>query len=79
MIPLLEVVGGELTAVEVVEWTIDSYNLIGKHAIKIKKEVPGHFATRLQAALWREAVLAVQNDLASVEDVNAAVAQGPGL
>ena len=79
LIPLVEVVGGELTAVEVVEWTIDFYNLIGKHAIKINKEVPGHLANRLQAALWREAVLAVQNDLASVEDVNAAVAQGPGL
>ena len=79
LIPLVEVVGGELTAAEVVEWTIDFYNLIGKHAIKINKEVPGHLANRLQAALWREAVLAVQNDLASVEDVNAAVAQGPGL
>ena len=75
----MEVVGGELTAAEVVEWTIDFYNLIGKHAIKINKEVPGHLANRLQAALWREAVLAVQNGLASVEDVNAAVAQGPGL
>mgnify|MGYP003303087024 FL=1 len=79
LIPLVEVVGGELTAAEVVEWTIDFYNYIGKHAIKINKEVPGHLANRLQAALWREAVLAVQNDLASVEDVNAAVAQGPGL
>ena len=78
LIPLVEVVGGELTAAEVVEWTIDFYNSIGKHAIKINKEVPGHLANRLQAALWREAVLAVQNDLASVEDVNAAVAQGPG-
>ncbi len=79
LIPLVEVVGGELTAADVVDWTIDFYNVIGKHAIKINKEVPGHLANRLQAALWREAVLAVQNDLASVEDVNAAVAQGPGL
>ena len=79
LIPLVEVVGGELTAADVVDWTIDFYNVIGKHAIKINKEVPGHLANRLQAALWREAVLAVQNGLASVEDVNAAVAQGPGL
>ena len=68
-----------MTASEVVNWTIDFYNTIGKHAIKINKEVPGHLANRLQAALWREAVLAVQNGLASVADVNAAVAQGPGL
>ena len=79
LIPLVEVVGGKMTASEVVNWTIDFYNTIGKHAIKINKEVPGHLANRLQAALWREAVLAVQNGLASVADVNAAVAQGPGL
>ena len=78
LIPLVEVVGGKMTASEVVNWTIDFYNTIGKHAIKINKEVPGHLANRLQAALWREAVLAVQNGLASVADVNAAVAQGPG-
>ena len=79
LIPLVEVVGGKMTDSEVVNWTIDFYNTIGKHAIKINKEVPGHLANRLQAALWREAVLAVQNGLASVADVNAAVAQGPGL
>lgn len=79
LIPLVEVVGGRNTDPGAVDWTIAFYNFIGKHAIKIKKEVPGHLANRLQAALWREAILAIKNDLASVEDVNAAVARGPGL
>ena len=79
LIPLVEVLGGKNTDVLAVDWAINFYNKIGKHAIKLKKEVPGHLANRLQAALWREAVLAVQNDLASVEDINAAVAMGPGL
>ena len=79
LIPLVEVVGGEKTDPSAVDWAINFYNKIGKHGIKINKEVPGHLANRLQAALWREAVLAVQNDLASVEDINAAVAMGPGL
>lgn len=79
LIPLVEVVGGKNTDPFAVDWAIDFYNQIGKHAIKIKKEVAGHLANRLQAALWREAVLAVKNDLASVEDINAAVAMGPGL
>lgn len=79
LIPLVEVLGGKNTDVLAVDWAINFYNQIGKHAIKLKKEVPGHLANRLQAALWREAVLAVQNDLASVKDINAAVAMGPGL
>lgn len=79
LIPLVEVVAGKDTDPAAADWSIGFYNHIGKHAIRIKKEVPGHLANRLQAALWREAVLAVKNDLASVEDINAAVAQGPGL
>ena len=79
LIPLVEVVAGKDTDSAAVDWSIGFYNHIGKHAIRINKEVPGHLANRLQAALWREAVLAVKNDLASVEDINAAVAQGPGL
>ena len=79
LIPLVEVVAGKQTDPAAADWSIGFYNHIGKHAIRIKKEVPGHLANRLQAALWREAVLAVKNDLASVEDINAAVAQGPGL
>ena len=79
LIPLVEVVAGKDTDPAAVDWSIGFYNHIGKHAIRINKEVPGHLANRLQAALWREAVLAVKNDLASVEDINAAVAQGPGL
>ncbi len=45
----------------------------------MNKEVPGHLANRLQAALWREAFAALDDGLASVEDINAAIAQGPGL
>jgi carnitine 3-dehydrogenase len=41
--------------------------------------VPGHLVNRLQAAIWREAVDAVATGLASVEDVDAGIAYGPGL
>lgn len=79
LIPLVEVVAGEKTDPEVKSWAHGFYNHIGKHAIYVNKEVPGHLANRLQAALWREAFLAVKNGIATVEDVNAAIAQGPGL
>lgn len=79
LIPLVEVVGGQDSDPAAVEWALGFYRYIGKHSIHVRKEVPGHLANRLQAALWREAVWAVVNDLASIEDINAAMTQGPGL
>ncbi|MBV1797667.1 3-hydroxyacyl-CoA dehydrogenase family protein [Siccirubricoccus sp. G192] len=52
---------------------------MGKHPILLRKEVPGHLANRLQAALWREAVHLVAEGVASVADVDAAISEGPGL
>jgi carnitine 3-dehydrogenase len=79
LIPLVEVVGGGTTSDEAVHWTIAFYNHIGKRAIHVRKEVPGHIANRLQVALWREALHLVAEGVGSVEDVDAAIAYGPGL
>ncbi len=79
LIPLVEVVGGERTAPETVAFCLEFYRHIGKHPIHLRKEAPGHLANRLQSALWREAVHAVADGVASVADVDAAIAYGPGL
>ena len=79
LIPLVEVVGGERTAAEAVERAMRFYSSIGKHPIRLMKEMPGHVSNRLQAALWREAAYLVEQGVVSVADVDAAVSQGPGL
>jgi carnitine 3-dehydrogenase len=79
LIPLVEVVGGAKTSAEAIATALDFYRGIGKHPIHIKKEVRGHVANRLQAALWREAVHLVAEGVASVADVDAAITYGPGL
>jgi 3-hydroxyacyl-CoA dehydrogenase len=79
MIPLVEVVGGERTASTTVERALAFYREIGKRPIHIRKEVPGHLVNRLQAALWREAIHLVAEGVASVADVDAGIAYGPGL
>jgi carnitine 3-dehydrogenase len=79
LIPLVEVVGGEQTSADAVERTLAFYRAIGKHPIHIRKEVGGHVANRLQAALWREAVHLVAEGVASVADIDAAITYGPGL
>ena len=52
---------------------------IGKRPVRVRQEVPGHLANRLQAALWREAYSLVERGVASVADLDAAIAHGPGL
>ena len=79
LIPLVEVVGGRRTGEPAIERAMAFYAGCGKHPIRLRREVLGHVANRLQAALWQEAFHLVRSGVASVADVDAAIAQGPGL
>jgi carnitine 3-dehydrogenase len=79
LIPLVEVVGGRMTSEGAIKKALTFYGSIGKKPIHIRREVKGHVANRLQAALWREAFNLVEQGIASVEDVDTAIAHGPGL
>lgn len=78
LLPLVEVVGGEQTAPETVDWVMRFYKAAGKAPLLLKKEIPGFIATRLQEAMWREALHMITNDEASVEDIDLAIVNGPG-
>lgn len=79
LIPLVEVVGGERTDPAVVDWTADFYKAVDKQPLKMSKELPGFLANRLMEAVWREALHLVANDMATVEEIDAAMRYGPGL
>jgi len=79
LIPLVEVIGGSETSEETIQRALAFYALIGKRPIRCRKEVKGHIANRLQAALWREAFYLVEQGVATVDDVDTAIAHGPGL
>lgn len=79
LIPLVEVIGNELTDPAALDAAEAFYRQMGKETIRVQREVPGHVANRLQAALWREAIHLVVEGVASVEDVDKAVWAGPGL
>lgn len=79
LIPLVEVVPGPGTDPSVIDRTTEFYVSVGKRPILVRKEVPGHVTNRLQAALWREAYSLVERGVATVADVDAAIAHGPGL
>ncbi len=79
LIPLVEVMGNDLTDESAVADAEAFYKDVGKVTIRVNREVPGHVANRLQAALWREAIHLIMTGVASVEDVDKAVWAGPGL
>jgi len=79
MIPLVEVVGGNKTSPEAIEQAMTFYAAIGKKPIRLNKELPGHAANRIQAALYREVVYLIEQGILSVEDADDAVSWGPGL
>jgi 3-hydroxyacyl-CoA dehydrogenase len=79
IIPLVEVVGGAKTAPEAIQQAMAFYASIGKKPIQLRKELPGHVANRLQAALYREMLSLIEQGVLSVEDTDVAVSYGPGL
>ena len=79
LVPLVEVVGGRQTSQQAVESALEALRHLGKRPIRIRRELPGHVANRLQAALWREAYFLVGEGVVSVEDVDTAISSGPGL
>jgi 3-hydroxyacyl-CoA dehydrogenase len=79
LVPLVEIVGGAKTSEATIGRAIDFYSGLGKQAVRLHKEVPGHVANRLQAALAREVYYLVAEEVVSVADVDKALCWGPGL
>src|SRR6202451_3252775 len=79
VVPLVEVVAGEKTSPETVQRAISFYESVGKKPIHVRKEVVGHVANRLQAALYREVVYLIEQGVLDVADSDVAVCWGPGL
>ena len=79
IVPLVEVVGGTKTSPDAIRQAMRFYASIGKKPIHLRKELPGHVANRLQAALYREMLHLIQQGVLSVEEADTAVSYGPGL
>ena len=76
LVPLVEIVGEDD---EVVARACDFYRSLRRRPIVLKREMAGHIANRLSSALYREAVHLVEQGVASVADIDAALCEGPGL
>jgi 3-hydroxyacyl-CoA dehydrogenase len=79
LIPLVEIVGGAKTSEATIRRAAEFYTSIGQRTVRVNKEMPGHVANRLQAALAREVYYLVAEGVVSAADVDTALCWGPGL
>jgi 3-hydroxyacyl-CoA dehydrogenase len=79
MIPLVEIVGGAKTSDATIRRAAEFYTAIGQRTVRVNKEMPGHVANRLQAALAREVYYLVAEGVVSAADVDTVLSWGPGL
>ena len=79
LLPLCELVAGEKTDPKHIEWGKEFYASIGMHPLHCRVEIEGFLSDRLQEALWREALWLLKDKVATAEELDAAIAYGPGL
>lgn len=68
----LEVICGDKSDIELANYLYNMAELWGKEAVLVKKDIRGFIANRLMYAMYREAMYLVEEEYASVEDVDRA-------
>ena len=79
LLPLVELVGGARTSAATLDAASRFYTAIGMHALKVRREIPGHLTDRLQEALWREILHMVNDGVATTGELDESIIYGPGL
>src|SRR6266850_1711399 len=79
LLPLVELVGGKQTSPQALAAASSFFTYIGMHALRVRREVPGHLTDRLQEALWREILHMVNEDVATTGELDDSIVYGPGL
>jgi carnitine 3-dehydrogenase len=79
LLPLVELVGGHKTAPATIEAAVKFFTYIGMHALRVRREVPGHLTDRLQEAIWREILHMVNEGVATTGELDESIVYGPGL
>ena len=79
LLPLVEVVGSEQTSSDAVSRAGAFYRSIGMRPLHVRREIEAYIADRLQESLYREALHLIDQGVATVSEIDAAVTGGPGL
>jgi len=79
LLPLVELVAGRQTSPEAVARATALYEGLGMKAVVIRREIEAFVGDRLLEALWREALWLVNDDVASVEEIDDIIRYSFGL
>lgn len=79
LLPLVEIVGGEKTSPEMIRRAGSFYRHVGMRPLHVRREIEAYIADRLQESLYREALHLINDGVATVPEIDAAVTGGPGL
>ena len=79
LLPLVELVAGNQTEAKYIEWGKTFFAGIGMHPLHCRVEIEGFLSDRLQEALWREALWLLHDKVATADEIDTAIAYGPGL
>ena len=79
LLPLVEVVGGDATSDATRRRAAAIYRSVGMHPLVLSKEIDAFVADRLLEAVWREALHLVNDGVATTDQIDQAIAYGPGL
>lgn len=79
LLPLVEVVGSEQTSMEAIRQAGAFYRAVGMRPLHVRREIEAYIADRLQESLYREALHLINDGIATVSEIDAAVTGGPGL
>lgn len=79
LMPLVEVVKGENTSEDVINVITELLSSVNKRPVLVKKDIPGYVHNRLQAAVFRELMHLVDEEVMDVNDLETTVRYGIGL
>ncbi len=79
LLPLVELVKGKKTKKIYINTSKLFYRSLGMEPLELKKEVEGYLSDRLQESIWRESLHIINENLATTDDLDKAITNGPGL
>ena len=79
LLPVVEVVGGEATPIEIVRAAQSIYAGIGMHPVHVRVEIDAFIGDRLLEAVWREALWLVNDGVATTQEIDDVMTYGFGL
>ena len=78
IIPVVEVVAGDETSADTVEWMMATVRRLNLIPVRVKRDVPGFVENRILYAVMREALDLVERGVVEPEDLDTCVSWGIG-